>query len=322
MKTRYFFLIALSMLAAAAGGCAEPVPIDSAAVLSPGREMRLTFRSEIHMNGGAAMGTSGSSISWADLESSMIVTAIPESTSLRVTMKCDSMRGGGSYIERGEIKFEEEVALKAGQPVGPELEWWGVLSEAKFVAVIDPQRRLVSADAVGEHWADLRKEFAEDIRKEKLSEAEAEMMIWGQTAGVFSALEDAMAYLPPEGLSTGQSWEVRRERVLPYRSFEFGMMTGCAYAKEETTCSALSVKIRGSHSIVTIAIRGKRFPDRPGLYVPARVKYLDLKGQLEFNMNTGAVEKLRLESKPVWSRPKEDGIFKPTFAQTVTLKRT
>ncbi|MBI5724385.1 MAG: hypothetical protein HZA50_10540 [Planctomycetes bacterium] len=51
----------------------------------------------------------------------------------------------------------------------------------------------------------------------------------------------------------------------------------------------------------------------------ARVKCLELKGELEVNLNTGSVEKLRLESELIWAQPNEEP-FKCKFVVVVTLK--
>ena len=315
-------LLSSVLLAVAAMGCTEPVPVDGVTVLAPGDRMRLAFRAEMQMDDVWVMDrTSGASLMWMDVESPMVVIARPGSDSLRVTMRVHRVRGGSRYTVRGETKHEESAGFEAGGAAQPESESWRILHDAKFVAVVDSQGRFVSTDFVGKYWTDLEKELARDVEKQGVSQAQVDMALRGQTPGVFSALEDAMAYLPPKGLQTGQSWPVRRQRVFPYRAFEFGMMThGCAYSKEETTCSARSVKVRGLHSIATIAIRGKRFPRHQGWDMPARVKHFDLKGELEVNLNTGAVEKLRLESTPTWARPQEDGGFKIKLVQVITLK--
>jgi hypothetical protein len=310
------------MLAVAAVGCTEPMPVDCATVLAPGREMRMAFRSEMQMDVSAMGGTPGSSLVSMDIELPMIVIAIPESDSLRITMTVHRVRSGCSYTVRGETKHEESIGFEAGGPTQPKSEFWSILCDTKFVAVVDSQGRFASADAVGKYWTDLEKEFAQSVEKQGVSQAHVDMILRGQTLGVFSALEDAMAYLPPNGLQTSQSWQVRRERVFPYRAFEFGMTTGGLYTKEEATCSALSVKVRGLHSIATIAIRGKRFPRNPEWGMPARVKHLDLKGELEVNLNTGAIEKLRLESTPMWISPEDKAFFKIKFVQVITLKPT
>ena len=321
---RMHCLLLSVLLAVAAAGCTEPMPVDCETVLSPGREMRLAFRSEMQMNDVSGMGgTPGSSLVWADLELPMIVIAIPQSDSLRVTRTVHRAREGCSYTVMGETKHEESIGFEAGRPTQPKSALWSILCDAKFVAVVDSRGRFASADAVGKYWTDLEKEFAQSAKKQGISQAHVDMGLRGQTFGVFSALEDAMAYLPPKGLQTGQSWKVRRARVFPYRTFEFGMIThGGPYSKEEAMCTVGSVQIRGLHSIATIAIRGKRIPHNPIKTMPRRVKHLDLKGELEVNLNTGAIEKLRLESTPIWARPKEDGVFKIEFVQVITLKPT
>lgn len=322
---RMHCLLLIALLAVAAVGCTEPMPVDSATVLSPGREMRLAFRSEMRMDGVSSIGgTPCSSLVWADMELPLSVIAMPDSDSLRVKMTLHRFRAGGSYAEKGEKKHEESDGFEVGDGSQPKGESEKFLRGAKFVAVVDTRGQLVSAEATGKYWTDLKKEFAENVKQQGVSQAHVDMILRGQTLGVFSALEDAMAYLLPEGLKTGQSWKVRREHVFPYRYFEFAMTTGCLYTKEDTTCSVISVKSRGLHSIATIAIRGKRIPQSPQPSMPQRVKHFDLKGELEVNLNTGAIEELRLESVPVLTRAYQilAGDYEIKLVQVITLKPT
>jgi hypothetical protein len=337
MRRHWLFLSVV--LAGAAVGCTEPMPVDSVTVLSPGQDMRLTVRAEMQMFGSfvvkgiVTMNTDGSttctekadppstSTMWIDMDLPLSVIAIPNSDSLRATMKFHRFRGGGSYAENGQEKHHEEYD---GFEVGDESQSEGgsvkFLRDSEFVGVIDAMGQLVSTEATGKYWTDLKRELTEAAKQQGAPQAQVDMILRGQTLGVFSALEDAMAYLVPEGLKAGQSWKVRREHVFPYRYFEFAMITGCLYTKEDTTCSVISVKPRGLHSIATIAIRGKRIPHSPEPSMPQRVKHFDLMGELEVNLNTGAVEKLRLESTARWVRPKAEGGMEVKFVQAVTLK--
>ncbi len=323
-------------------GCVKPVPVDRVSVLSPGRKMRLAFRCEMHTSGGAmvmeersvrvnqadmeSLGTVTKreefpydSVDWVDMELPLSVIAIPNSDSLRVTMKVRRFRSGNSYTQKGQKKHEESSGFEAGDQSEPAAESEIILRDAEFIAVIDPQGRLASSDVTGKYWVGRKKELAEAVKQGE-SQARADMVLRGQTFGVFSALEDAMAYLPPGGAQVGKSWTVRREYVLPYHAYGFSMFTnGCSYSKEETTCTVQSLKPRGLHSIATIAIHGKRFPHDPAPSMPQRVKHFELKGELKVNLNTGAIEKFRIESLPTLDRPKEEPI-EVKFVEVITLK--
>ena len=313
------------VLAVAAVGCTEPMPVDCITVLSPGRGMRLAFHYERQMSSSLGVEETFTSIEWWDMELPLSVTAMPDSDSLRVVMTVHRVRTGGSHTGEGETKHEESAGFEVGDPIQSEPASWSHFRNAEFVAVIDPQGQLASTDVMGKSWADLKKQLAESARQGVAPQAQVDIALRGATCGVFSALEDAMAYLPPEGLQAGQSWKVRREYVFPYHSFEFAMFTrGGAYSKEEATCTVRSVKARGLHSIATIAIRGKRISHGRGQSMQQIVKHFELKGELEVNLNTGVIEKLRLESVPVltWSYQILAGDYEIKLVQMITLKQT
>lgn len=345
MRMHCSFFIAT--LAVAAVGCAKPIPIDRMSVLAPGRAMRLALHYEIQTEGVGGVEESSFSISktgehttvtkreetpyasvdWAYMELPLSVTAMLASNSLRVTMTVQRGRSGHSSAPKGQKKREKSYSFEAGAPGQSAfgLESHLRVGDTEFVAVIDPQGRLASTDVTGKYWTVRKKELANAVRQGAPQE-QADLALRWETIGVFPALEDAMAYLPPKDVQAGQSWKVRRERVLPYYAYGFYMLThGGVYSKEKATCTVQSVNARGRHSVATITIRGKRFPDGPASGIPQRVKHFDLKGQLEVNLNTGAIEKLRLESVPIWVPSKEEDLgsrFKAKFVQVIKLKPT
>jgi len=340
---RMHCLLFIATLSVVAVGCAKPVPVDRMSILAPGRAMRLTLRYEIQTDGVSGMeesqtriGKPGTeprttvtkreetpyaSVDWAYMELPLSVTAMLASSSLRVTMTVQRGRSGHSSAPKGQKKREKSYSFEAGAPgqSASRLESHLRVGDTEFVAVIDPQGRLASTDVTGKYWTVRKKELADAV-KQGAPQEQADLALRWETIGVFPALEDAMAYLPPKDVRTGQSWKVRREHVLPYYAYGFYMLTlGGVYSKEEATCTVQSVNARGRHSVAVIAIRGKRFLDGPESGMPPRVKHFDLKGELEVNLNTGAVEKLRLESVPIWVRLKEVN-FEAKFVQVVTLK--
>ena len=234
-------------------------------------------------------------------------------------MTVQRLRTGHFYTKKGQKKHEESSGFEAGDSSKSASELENHLRDAEFIAVIDPQGRLASTDVTGKYWAGRKKELAEAVKR-GAPQAQADMRLRWETPGIFAAMEDAMAYLPPEGVRVGQSWTVRREYALPYNTYGIYMLTGgCSHAKEKSTCTVQSVKPRGPHSIATIAIRGKRFPHDPESGMSQRVKHFKLKGELEVNLNTGAIEKLRIESVPTWVRPKEE-VFEVKLTEVITLK--
>ena len=338
---RVLCLAFTATLSVVAVGCAEPAPVGRASVWAPGRASRLAYRCEMHMRGAMVMEeriesvgksptessttvtkreeTPYTSVEWADMELLLRVIAVPNLVSRRVTMTVRRFRSGSTCAEKGGKTYEESGGWKPGDRSKPGDELEHYLRDAKFIAVIGPKGRLVGSDITGKYWARRKKELADAVKK-GASQAQADMALRWQTPGVFAAMDDAMAYLPPEPAQAGLSWPVRREHVLPYHAYGFYMLTnGCSHSKEEARCTVQSVKCRGLDSIATIAIRGKRFPRKPEPSMPQRVKYFDLKGELEANLSTGAIEKLRIESVPAWVRPKEEN-FELKFVEVITLK--
>ena len=339
MRMHCLFLIV--MLAVAAAGCTEPVPIDRVSVFSPGRKMNLTVRAETQSVGSSGMTLMMSSdkdgretvtkqahppstsTTWSEMDLPLSVTAIPNSDSIRVTMTVHRYRQGSSHIRQGETKHHEYARFEAGDGSKPKSESGRLLRDAELVAVIGTQGRLVSAGVTGEYMFEFKKAPAGGVKQMGASGDQADMGLVLSTCDVFAAIEDAMAYLPPKGVRPGQSWKVRREYVMSYQPYDFAMLTHSgSYVKEEATCTVRSVKARGRHSVATIAISGKRPMGYPESIKTRRVKHFDLKGELEVNLNTGAIEKLRLESTPTWVSPEAEGGMEVKFVQVITLKPT
>jgi len=344
MKMRFLLLVA----AMSAVGCTEPGPINRVQVLSPGRAMRLAYRIEMRYStttveeerratwlekalqpNVVTVGTETrwDSIEWGEAELALRVAAIPGSQNLRATMTVQRFRTGNTYGKQGEEKKEESHEFEQGPTTRPGT---GTASgedgldkqvrDAEFIAVVDPNGWLVSADIKGTYWNARKKELAEAV-KQGATQAQVDQAIRGETPGIFPALEDATAYLPPQGTRPGQSWHVRREDVLPYHAYGFYMFTnGCGYSLEDSTCSLKSIWARPSGSIAIISIRGKRFPRIHAPSMPERVKFLELTGELEVNLTTGAVEKLRLESTPAWAKPKGYESMYLKFVEAISLK--
>lgn len=307
MKTHYLLLAACLM----AVGCNEPGPISGVQVLSPGRAMHLAYRCEISENGRSG--------EWPDAKLSLRIASLPCMDNLRVNMMLerfvvDNMQGMG---EKGDTRVFERGSSTA--PVPPQEDEFEPFRDANYIAVVDRNGRVVSADAKGKYWRAHKKELAE-VRKQGASRGYVDQVISWVAPGIFPALADAMAYLPPQGVEPGQSWQVLRERVLPYHAYGFYMFTnGCGYSREESTCTLKTVRTGSQGKIAVIAILGKRVPQFPEPSRSERVKFLRLTGKLEVNLTTGAVEKLRLESIPTWVSA-EDEQWNLKFVHVVSLK--
>ncbi len=321
------------------GGCARPTGGGCTMPLSPGRDMQLAYRVEMHMDGvGTSVeksfvsGENGkeghwetinrgqpyTSTEWAEMELAVRVAAAPRGSALRTTMTILRAHQGDAYRNKGEKSHEEQSGYDRDSPRGQNPDLETQFSDAKFIAVLDPCGRLIAADIEGEHWSDRKQELAQAI-KNGASAKEAALALAFDSPGIFPALEDALAYLPPPGVRPGQSWKVRRELVPPYHAYEFYMLTnGCSYSEEDSTCTVKSVKASWGQPIATISIRGRQIPHDPEKNMPHRVKSFDLTGELEVNLHTGQVRQLRLETVPAWVKP-EDESFKAKLVYVISL---
>jgi len=329
MKSHDLLFAACLMVA----GCTEPGPIDGVQVLSPGRGMRLVFRFEVRQGGGhieedrhsvrpdaatqpsivtKRIETPWESV-WGDAEISMRVASMPCSANVRATLEVQRFRMSCTSQKQGEDNEAESSEYKRSSTTAPAAEYeepefpQDYLRDAEFVAVIDPTGRVASADATGEFWQGLKKAYARDDEEDS-SQIPIDLMIrWG-SLGVFPSLADAMAYLPRRGVEPGQSWQVLRENVMPYSAFYFaGFTEGWIVSREESACTLKAVRtgIRGKIAVVTV--RGRRFLQFPEPDSSEwSVKFFELAGELEVNLTTGAVEKLRLESVPIWAEPPDE----------------
>jgi hypothetical protein len=325
-------------------GCTEPGPIDRVQVLSPGRAMRLVYRWEVHESRASVkeerhadcpdtatqpsidakrIATPHESVHWGDGELSVRVAAMPGSDNVRATMTVQKLRMGSTDHRQGEDREGETFEFKRGSSAGPaseQKEELVLIRDTEFISVIDPAGQGVSYDIKGKYWDAHKKDFSEALKQGVTRGDIVQSLSW-QTPGIFPGLPDAMAYLPPQGVESGQSWKTPRARVLPYFAYAFYMFTnGCGSSQEESTCTLKSIRsgIRGK--IAVIAIRGKRFPTSPDPNSPMKGKYFDLAGELEVNLTTGAVEKLRLESTPAWAKPKGYESMYLKFVEAISLK--
>ncbi len=346
MKTHcLLFAVCLAVV-----GCNEPGPIGRAEVLLPGRAMRLAYRCEMRMSRASGSveeerhaiwpdtatqpyivikilrsETRSKSVEWSDGELSLRVAAMPGSDNVRATMAVQRLQMGATCLEQGEEKKEQWVEFKQGPttaPASPVEEVLEPLRDAEFIAVVDQAGRVVSVDATGKYWQDLKKEFAKDIEEGSLQIPD-DLAIQLYAPGVISSLADAMAYLPPMGFEPGESWQVLRENVVPHQTFGFVMlMQGVSIWREKSICTLKAVRTGIRGKIAVIAVRGKRILKLPKRDEPDGVKFLELTGELRVNLTTGAVEKLRLESIPMWFAPEEDESQHVKLVYVVTLKPT
>jgi len=332
-----------------AAGCAESGPIDKVRILKPGRDMTLTLRSEfwrrfthvkeqrhsVWPDGDESphievrrIETPEDYTEWYDLDVDVAVSSAPGTQNAEADMTVSRARIRMGYDKEGNAKQEFAVEYRPRSADSPplseeeeEAHLAKMLDGARFVAVVDPNGRVVSAKAVGEYW----NEMEEQLTKAPEGDAERcpqDVAIRLMSFGVFPSLDDALAYLPPADAVAGQSWTVCRDHVVPYSpSWAFCMMMeGGVYGREESTCRLKGVWSTLGGKIAEISITGKRvvLPRRPD--ESDRVVTFEITGRAEVNLTTGAVEKLRIENVPVWGDPGRQPTEKARLVHEVSLK--
>jgi len=328
-------------------GCAEG-PIDRPEVLRPGREMTLAYHFEMQIGRTDVererhmvwpetatqphlvikrIDKPSESVELAEADVNVSVASASGPAGRRVTMEVQRFLNGGWYTHEGEKKEAESWEFRRGQdPTGSnarlisdQKEFEAKMRDGKFLAVVDPNGLVESFDVEGEAWKPVKRRLAEEAAKGESPAIDANVALGAESVGVIQSLADCLAYIPPHGVRAGGSWQVRRQRVLPYHWYGYAMLTQCGYAREETTCTLESVLAWAGGSIATVAIRGKRFPVSPDPNYPMKDKYFDLSGRAEINLTTDAIEKLHLVSTAALPASEADRGFL-RFVETMSLK--
>lgn len=143
---------------------------------------------------------------------------------------------------------------------------------------------------------------------------------------MWTALEDIVAYWPPDSPQVGQRWGGDRELVFPYHAYGFYMFSGgCGVMKETSTCELVSIDSRAGQQIATIRIAGRRTPfclmgqSRP-LEDTDRPSTFTLTGTMIVNLTTPAVESLKLKSVANYRSAGERRLPPEQYNESITLK--
>lgn len=323
-------------------GC-TPVPSEQAhQLLSPGRPSLLTIRSEMQMSGlsgstssfgSAAPGAPtivehdeslSSSRCWQVMELPLQVFPAEEPGHLRAELTIQRAAGGYDFRdeEHGSSSESFDTAVEA-VPTSPSdsdsLKALADMKALRFEATVDRAGGLTNVSVRSAQSGDMReslvKEVGEGAGPEEIEQLEAALRM--RAMGVFSGLEDVLVYLPPDDVVVGSTWSVRRERVYPYRGFEFYMMTsGSPYSTERSTCRVTAVEQSPTGRSVTVLITGRRVPKSLAGY--RRIDYLDIRGMLRVNVDTWESAEFYMASNAHWSDPAEMPMD-VRFTERVTL---
>ncbi|MCD4823468.1 MAG: hypothetical protein K8S55_02590 [Phycisphaerae bacterium] len=259
---------------------------------------------------------------WLERELPLQVVASDKPGCVAVSMKYRRHRGSGAWWDEDGRTREESFDTAKKPPADDDKQWeheeyLEAMRTVSFSALVNAAGKIVEFDAKGGNFYSLKKDNAED---NKMSEEQKQLSLRLQTGGVFNAMADTMAYLPPIGIQQGQQWHVRREKVLPYRTYEFYMLTdGCVFSTEQSTCLVKSIKQTPAGRVATIEITGRRVPYFPEFGMSNRVKRLDISGRLLFNLDTVNIIDLRIESIPRFLSAEDRREFKIKFVDSVKL---
>jgi len=292
-------------------GCA-PAAESNVQLYRTGRKLLLTYRVEMRNDG--VLGESstmlgdkeverkvsrGSSSEWGEMELPVDVKASDEPGRLALLMTFRRQRLGNWYKEEKGRKHEEafdsnrppsgnEQALREHKNRTEEIK------SLSFFVQVDSVGKVVEFDGSGGQFDSVKKELT---TSKAVPTVKKRLALGYISAGVYSALEDASAYLPPADAKKDQKWHVRRKYVLPYHAYGFYMLTnGCGYSTEESQCQVKSLRKTPAGRVMTIEIKGWRVPQSPEEGMPKRVKHLELSGQLRINLDTGEILRLQLKS--------------------------
>ncbi len=185
------------------------------------------------------------------------------------------------------------------------------LVTSRFSAVV-AGGRIVAVDATGPVKAE-----AADAATPTVPESEWLRAI---SAGVFSALADALAYLPPAGAKPAAVWQVERKRVHPYRLLPFHMATGGArWCSEHSTCLLERVDQAGQRRIATVRITGRRVPGPRDPPQDKRVSHLTVTGEMRVDLTGREIIELKITTLPSWISPSDARMSRITWTDTVKL---
>ena len=213
----------------------------------------------------------------------------------------------------------EELDANSSDPIIGVLGPYKEFKQMRFALTFGPKGKIENFDISGGQAEDIKKQLAEDFKRQKgVSPEFRRLALAFRTPFVYPAMAATTAYLPPKSPKVGQKWKVHRPVVVPWFSYGFYMFTsGAGYSREESTLTIQSIEKTPRGRVVKIEIKGKRIPIGPGgKELTERVKFLEVVGEVQYNLDTGLVERQHGRSKPVWVKEEDRKLFNITFTET------
>ncbi len=351
-KGRIALLVCL-LSATLQAGCSPELDADGRNVFRPGERWLLTYRGELAERGVMiseewSIGLDGEHEfierqefpydrrTWDLIELPVAVRAARGEGNVEVLMTIQR-RASGSYDDDGAPAITQDVAL-LGEDYADQL------SQMALSVTLDRNGRIVALDPQGEIFAELRSGF-EEYKNEAENSSEWDGMfatkqeamayfqqqydasVRSQSMGACSALEAVAPYLPTEDVVAGDTWSVHRENVFPDQAYAFLMVTYGGIYSERATCTVERVEETTEGRLATVEIMGRRVPgllDIPGASdeeeMELRVDFLELAGELVFNLDTREIVTLRIATAPHFAS-QEDPDLDIHFVDTISLQR-
>ncbi len=295
--------IVLFVAAALLVGCAPAEPIDEVlTIYQPGEKYALTYRTGFDSGQGEVL-------EWG--ERMLLTVSDAEPGGAEVVMTFAGQGEGlaaslATEVEPALLRMPESPQYDPEEEAGYYREWIAAIRGASFLARMDNKGYLISFDAAGEPFDSTKQEWAQEEHEVSAEERQHAMRI--NSLGVFSALADSVAYLPPPGqeLRTGSRWLVERQAVYPCDPYPFYMLTdGGSYSTERSTCHLGGIERTEAGRVATISIVGQRIPQLFGRGASSRVSRIDITGQLRVNLDTREIVELRIDGRPQFLRAED-----------------
>lgn len=255
-----------------------------------------------------------------EMEVDVAPSATPGRADLTIRTRRDksthSYKGGGEESTGSTDSANPQAATQPGEKDTLETMVQGL--KTVFSAVVEPNGKVVDFDARGPAVESARERLA----KKALTSEERMLSLMLACQGPGGALLEASAYLPSADARVGQQWGVTREKVPPSAGYYFCMFTnGAWYCSERSTCTVEAVTSGPAGRIVTVGISGRRVPGPPSPSMPRRVDYLTTTGRVKFNLDTGAIPELRIETRPHFMGAEDRRLIDLTFIDTIRLEK-
>jgi hypothetical protein len=298
--TRLAVAVALPCLLAV--GCASQRVERQTPIFRPGQKLLLAVRTEAQAGGTVSLRS-------YSMEMPIDVKAGESAGETILAVSISRLTVGMNFL--GKTTTEDSDLTPGPGADARELEFFARAQAAKrmrFTATLDAGGELTSFRSGQTDLNDLR------------SVATTEPELGMRAMACRSAIQDALSYLPPTSAASWQSWKVHRREVVPLHSYATFLLTGSTALTEEATCRLDLVTVSPAGRVAAVSFSGRREAavESDAASRPSS-NYLLFRGDLLVNLDTGVIDRLRIDSSIVSTIPGiPPGIY--GFVETLTLR--